>query len=152
MKARVDDSGIAASVASAAPIFALLIVLRVGAAPVTAAKPVPLELLVTVQETGWGLHLGTADEARPGMLGPTSTWLPRSVAPDGSLLRRAARDLLRNDAVASVRVRAADGVPWRDVVWAGDELAAVAPVTVDSGPLAMAPQRRLRQARPDEIR
>ena len=152
MRLRSDDTGTLASIATAAPIFALLIVLRLGAPSPCNAVAAPPELLVTVQESGWSLQVAGSSELRPGQLGPTSTWVSRSGGQDGAVLRRAARDLSQRTPLRGVRLRAADGVAYADVVWAGDELGALAPVRIDSGPLALADQARFRQARPEGIR
>lgn len=147
-----EQTAIAASVASSAPIFALLIVLRLGASPAVPAEAPTAELVVTVQEAGWALRLGAPTEAHDSALGPTCTWVPRLAGRQGALLRRAARDLSHGAPLRSVMLRAGDGVAYDDVRWAGEALAALAPVRIDAGPLALADQPRLRQARPEGMR
>jgi hypothetical protein len=129
-----DDGTLLAAAATSAPVFALLLLLRLAAPPPVSAPPPSLELLVTVEEAGWGMRLGPA--AGSQSLGPRSAWTPRSLAPDGAALRRVAFDLTGGGGAVPVRLRGGDGVPWQEVAWTGEQLRSIGPVAVDLGPLA----------------
>ncbi len=142
MNTHRDDSALLSALATAAPIFALLVLLRLTASPVLPPAAAPTTLVVTVHEGGWALHVGPPPS--PGLLGSRSTWVPRlsDAGGEGTLLRRAARDLLPGGAHGGLRVEPGPGADATSLRWTRSAFSGLQP-TVPPHALASAQPVRL---------
>jgi hypothetical protein len=135
-----DSSSFWTSVATAAPIFALLVVLRVTAPAVVVQPLAPQELVIAVYDTGWAIGVGGPAEA--GEIGPGATWIPRSLGQDAAALRRAAREMQGDARGGNIRVVADRSACGGDLDWTARTLAQLGGVAVDAGPIASMEARR----------